>query len=427
MGQRQPFGLERKLVVGDEIDVDDPRPPSLRRRAAELDLQRLDAFEQRLRLEARPAESAGVDEPVLVGLAPGRRAVEAGDRGQFDLRLARNRAQRPAQACDLVADVAAEREDDARFSIVFGFRRGRERGGALERHEDGERRAVFDHVMHAQHRRPSHERDRVGGERAGETPIDLGVNDAADERLAREPDQDRRAKATEAIEIPDAGMVLLPRLAEADARIEQDPAKGHASAGSEVERALEEALDVIEDVDRRIRLLAVVHDDDRRAGLRDGVRHAGIALQSPDVVDDASAEPRRLARDRRLAGVDGDRRVKVSQRLEHRNHSPGALRLQEPEVTGPCRFAANVDDRRPVGDHRFGARDGCGEVGMATAVGEGIRRHVENAHELGRVFQRAEERVAMDDAAVNAHQGRLSPLRGFRNLLPNPRREIKRN
>ena len=40
MGQRQPFGLERDVVIGDEVDVDDPRPPPLRGLAAELDLQR---------------------------------------------------------------------------------------------------------------------------------------------------------------------------------------------------------------------------------------------------------------------------------------------------------------------------------------------------------------------------------------------------
>ena len=164
------------------------------RLAAELDLEPLDAFEQRLGLEARPAERAGVDEPVLVGLAPGRGAVEAGDRGQFDLRLARDRAQRPAQALGFVADIAAEREDDARFSVALRLRRERGRGGGLERREDGERRAVFDDVVHAQHRSSSHERDRVGGERAGEPPIDLRVNDPADERLAGEPDQDRRSE-----------------------------------------------------------------------------------------------------------------------------------------------------------------------------------------------------------------------------------------
>ena len=78
MGQGQPFGLERDVIIGDEVDVDDPRPPPLRRLAAELDLQPLDAFEQRLGLEIRPAERAGVDEPVLVGLAPGRRCGKSG-------------------------------------------------------------------------------------------------------------------------------------------------------------------------------------------------------------------------------------------------------------------------------------------------------------------------------------------------------------
>src|SRR4029079_13676746 len=94
--------------------------------------------------------------------------------------------------------------------------------------------------------------DRVGGERARETPIDLGVDDPADERLAREADQDRRAQSPEALEVPDAAVVLLPRLAEADSGVEQDPAEGHAGPRGAVQRALEEALDVIENVDRRI-------------------------------------------------------------------------------------------------------------------------------------------------------------------------------
>src|ERR1700733_2135083 len=294
MRQGQPFGLERHLVVRNEVDIDDARPPSYRGLAAELDLQPFDALEQRLGLEARPAERAGVDEPVLVRLAPGRGAVEAGNRRQFDPRLACDRAPRPAQAHDFVADIAAEREDDARFSLVLRLCREGGGGRALERRENRKRRAVFDDVMHAQPRSPSHERNRAGGERAGKPPIHLGVNDPADERLAGEPDQDRRPKSSEAIEIPDAGMVLLSCLAKADAGIEEDPAKGYASAGRESERALEEALDVVENVERRILLLAVVHDDDRRAGLRDGVRHAGIALQAPNIVDDAGAEPRRL-------------------------------------------------------------------------------------------------------------------------------------
>src|ERR1700722_2719469 len=72
MREGQLFGLEGNVTVGDEIDVDDTRPPPLRRLAAQLDLEPFNAFEQRLGLEARPAERAGGYEPILVGLSPGR-------------------------------------------------------------------------------------------------------------------------------------------------------------------------------------------------------------------------------------------------------------------------------------------------------------------------------------------------------------------
>ena len=169
-------------------------------------------------------------------------------------------------------------------------------------------------------------------------------------------------------------MVLLPGLAEADSRIEQDPAERHAGAGGEVERAFEETLDIVENVDRRIRLIAVVHDDQGRAGLGDGVGHAGIALQAPDIVDDTGAEPRRLARNRRLGCVDRDRRVKLrAERLERRNHAGKLLGLGNRNMAGPGRFAADIDDRRAFGDHRFGAGDRGPRAGMAPAVGERVR------------------------------------------------------
>ena len=79
MGQRQLFAPERNVVIGDEVDVDDARSPPLGGYAAEVDLERLHALEQRLGSQAGQAEGAGVDEPVLIGLAPRGGAVEAGD------------------------------------------------------------------------------------------------------------------------------------------------------------------------------------------------------------------------------------------------------------------------------------------------------------------------------------------------------------
>ena len=155
--------------------------------------------------------------------------------------------------------------------------------------------------MNPEHGRAAKERDHVGGESADEPLI---ANDPADERLARQADEDRAAEPPKPVEVPDAGVVLLWRFAKSDAGIEKDAAERHPRARCKAQRTLEGALDVVENVDRRIHGFAVVHDDDSRGRLRDGVRHAGVAPEPPDVVDDRGAETRRLSRHRRLAGVD---------------------------------------------------------------------------------------------------------------------------
>ena len=202
-------------------------------------------------------------------------------------------------------------------------------------------------------------------------------------------------------------MVLLPRLAEANARIEQNAAERHASARGEVEGALEETLDIIENVDRGIRAVAVVHGDEGGAGFRHGIRHIRIALKPPDVVDDASAEPRRLTRHRRLRSIDGDRGVQVGQRLEDRDHPLKLLPGRDGSMAGPGRFAANVDDPGTLGDHRPRARGGGLGLEMAATVRKRIRRHIENAHQHGRTSQVGEEFVASCGASVGGHAALL--------------------
>ena len=98
MGQRQLFAPQRNVVIGDEVDVDDAGSPPLGGYAAEVDLERLHALEQRHGSEAGQAEGAGVDEPVLICLAPRGGAVEAGDAGELDPRLTGDRAERAAEA-----------------------------------------------------------------------------------------------------------------------------------------------------------------------------------------------------------------------------------------------------------------------------------------------------------------------------------------
>ena len=102
-----------------------------------------------------------------------------------------------------------------------------------------------------------------------------------DEALARGADQERQAESSPGVEPGDAGEALLRRLAEADAGIEHDPVARNAGARGDLERALEERGDVGDDVDRRIGLVAIVHDDDGRAVFGDGRAPSGDRAAAP--------------------------------------------------------------------------------------------------------------------------------------------------
>ena len=141
-------------------------------------------------------------------------------------------------------------------------------------------------VVDAEYGRAAHEGRKVGGERADQRLVDAGSGQIAEQALARRADQDRQAERL----AQGAGQrqrlqVLRSRLAEADAGIEKNACAGYAGAIGEHERASKESLDVRLDVEIGIDALPVVHDRDGGAALGDHIRHRGVLLQSPDVVD----------------------------------------------------------------------------------------------------------------------------------------------
>src|ERR1700761_6910355 len=107
------------------------------------------------------------------------------------------------------------------------------------------------------------------------------------ETLARGADQERQIEAAPSVETRQTGDTLLCRFAEADAGIEHDLIMADAGGPGDFERAREELRYFGDDVEGRISGLAIVHDNDRRAVLGNDSRHVRIALQTPDVVDDA--------------------------------------------------------------------------------------------------------------------------------------------
>ena len=125
MGKGQPVGRHGGVTIGDDVDVDDPRTPAFGGNTAEIDLEPLDPVEQRFGSEAGQRLRAGVDERLLVGLSPRRRAIQFRGGDEFDPRLFPERADRPAQRCGPVADVAAERKKNAGPGLGRVWRAGR--------------------------------------------------------------------------------------------------------------------------------------------------------------------------------------------------------------------------------------------------------------------------------------------------------------
>ena len=211
----------------------------------------------------------------------------------------------------------------------------------------------------------------MGGDRTAKALMRLRRRHRADEALARGADQQRQAERLQFAEPGQRHHALLRRLAEADAGIEHDIAGRNAGLRGDVERPREEGGDILHDVDAGIGAVAVVHDDHGHAARRDQRRHAGIALQPPDVVGDGSALIERPGDDRRFHAVDRDGNAQRDDLRQHRLQPlQFVVRGDRLGAVGPGRFRADVDDVGALGDHPAGLSQRALGGDELSAVGE---------------------------------------------------------
>ena len=146
------------------------------------------------------------------------------------------------------------------------------------------------------------------------------------------------------------------------------------------------ASDVLHDVDRGIGGLAIMHDDDGRFAFGHEARHAGVALQAPDVVGDDSAMVERPGHDLRLHAVDRDGDAERNDVGKHRLQSPQFLFRRDRlcAAIGPGEFRADIDDVGALGDHAARLRQRAFRRDEGAAIGKGIRGDVQHAHD-GRI------------------------------------------
>ena len=115
-------------------------------------------------------------------------------------------------------------------------------------------------------------------------------------------------------------------------------------------------------------------------------RHIGVGAKRGDVVDDRRAGVQRRGSDRRLRRVRRDRSTGPGGARKRRDHRAYAFVLNlggDGLGTRPCRLASDV---QYVGARRgklAAVFDGSGGVQIQTAIGEGVRGDVEDAHHQG--------------------------------------------
>jgi hypothetical protein len=115
-----------------------------------------------------------------------------------------------------------------------------------------------------------------------------------------------------------------------------------------------------------------------------GKLQRGAIAQRIDVIDDRGTRADRGRHDGGLGRIDRDGHVQRCTDALDDGHDAGHFRVCV-DRRGPRsrRFPADIDDQRALGDHRRSTIQRSVSLQVASAVGEGIRRDVQDAHHDG--------------------------------------------
>ena len=215
-------------------------------------------------------------------------------------------------------------------------------------------------------------------------PSRLPGDDPREGRFPRQADENGPSEGDDPIEPAYELQVLIRRLAEPDPGIQADRVLGDPRVDGVGETFLEEGDDVGDDVLvarldlHRARLALHVHQTDVRSRVADDRCKLRIAPERRHVVHHLRAERERATRDLRPGRV--HRHRDSLQELDDRDHAPKLLVEVDCLCSRSGRFAADVDEPCSLLDHSPRDLGGVERGRVCAAVGEAVRRDVDDAH-----------------------------------------------
>ena len=208
---------------------------------------------------------------------------------------------------------------------------------------------------------------------------------------------------------------MLVVLAETEARIKNHPFTGDSRGFARTQPRHQVSTHFGHDIVivggplHASRLALHMHHAYRQA--RGGGRLEGTrTLQGAHIVDQTRTSVGRRSDYRRRTGIHGNHHIQVgTDRLHHGNDSVQLFLLRDLGRAGTCGLATHIDNNCPFAHHLFSAGERQAQIqpaaGIVTAaIGEGVRRGIENAHYL-RALQ-----IQRLSATVQFHTSPRHPL-----------------
>ena len=161
----------------------------------------------------------------------------------------------------------------------------------------------------------------------------------------------------------------------------------------------------------RLRRALRVHANVTRAQFRHNPPHRIVFAIGRHVVDDAGAGLQCGARDGGLHGVNRKRNFDARHQLfDHRYDAAQFLGFADRLRPGARGFAAEVENFRALRDQFQRVRDGLGRIKKFSAVGKGIGRDVDDAHDERRARKNEFKLSGAENAFMLAADGLISAL-----------------
>ena len=199
---------------------------------------------------------------------------------------------------------------------------------------------------------------------------------------------------------------MVQCLAETDAGIEPDTVRVHAGGHGNIRAFGEEVANLADHIFilrlvlHGFRLAGHVHEDDRNAQLGRRFQRPRF-LQGPHIIPDISASLDRSTSDSRLECIHRDaRRGAFAQRLDDWDDPAQLFSFRHRISSGTCGFTTNIDHVSAIAQHFKTSLHGCRLVNKVPAIGETVRRDVENGHDKRNVGFSAGSEMRHDEALI---------------------------